>query len=148
MSLTNRDPLAAVPTRLSRWLLFLLARVNARSHAAFQDALVPLGLRPKSFGALTVIVEQGPLSQSALGETLLIVRTTIVAVIDELERSGYVERRRSAVDRRIHSLEATPAGKNALRAAERIGGRTHDELLANLSAEEREQLRALLARIA
>jgi hypothetical protein len=122
MSLTNRDPLAAVPTRLSRWLLFLLARVNARSHAAFQDALVPLGLTPKSFGALTVI--------------------------DELERSGYVERRRSAVDRRIHSLEATPAGKNALRAAERIGGRTHDELLANLSAEEREQLRALLARIA
>jgi DNA-binding MarR family transcriptional regulator len=147
MSLTNREPLA-VPARLAQWPGFLLARAHVRSHAAFQDALTPLGLTPKSFGVLTVIIEAGPLSQAALGEVLLIDRTTMVAVVDELERAGYVERGRSAVDRRVHSLEATPAGQNALRAAERIARRLHDELLSNLDSDEREQLAALLARIA
>jgi DNA-binding MarR family transcriptional regulator len=146
MSLTNRDP-RLVPARLSRWTGFLLARAHVRAHAAFQEALVPLELTPRSFGALTVIVEEGPLSQAALGETLLIDRTTIVAVVDGLERAGYVERRRNTADRRVHALEATPAGTNALRAAERIAQRAHDEMLADLSDAEREQLGALLARI-
>lgn len=146
MSMTNRAPLA-VPVRLARWPGFLLARAHVRAHAAFQDALVPVRLTPKSFGALTVIVENGPLSQAALGETLLIDRTTIVAVVDELERVRYVERRRNAADRRIHSLHATEAGRNALRAAEGIARRCHEEMLAELDVDEREELSALLARI-
>ncbi|HEY5316425.1 MAG TPA: MarR family transcriptional regulator [Solirubrobacteraceae bacterium] len=147
MSLTNRDH-SIVPARLAQWPGFLLARAHVRSHAAFQDALGPLGLTPKSFGALNVIIDAGPLSQAAVGETLLIDRTTMVALVDELERAGYVERRRSIVDRRVHALEATSAGKNALRAAERIARRTHDVILAGLDAGERDQLVALLARIA
>jgi DNA-binding MarR family transcriptional regulator len=147
MSLTKRDP-AVVPERLARWPGFLLARAHLRAHAAFQDALVALELTPKSFGALTVIIDGGPLSQAALGETLLIDRTTMVAVVDELERAGYVERGRNSADRRVHSLQATTAGKNALRAAERVAQRTHDDLLAGLDSGERDQLAALLARIA
>ena len=147
MSLIKRDP-RTVPSRLARWPGFLLARAHVRAHAAFQDGLIPLALTPKSFGALTVIVEDGPLSQAALGETLCIDRTTIVAVVDELERAGYVERRRNAADRRVHHLEVTPAGRDALRLAERVARRAHDELLADLDDGEREQLGALLARIA
>jgi len=137
-----------VPPRLARWTGFLLARAHVRAHAAFQDALTPLGLTPKSFGSLVVITENGPLSQAALGEITLIDRTTMVGIIDELQRAGYVERGRNVADRRVHSLQATPAGKDALRAAERIARRGHDELLADLTADEREQLHALLARIA
>ena len=147
MALTNRDP-RVVPARLAGWPGFLLARAHVRAHAAFQDALVALALTPKSFGALTVIVEEGALSQAALGETLIIDRTTMVAVVDELERAGYVERRRNAADRRVYSLVATTEGRQALRAAERIAQRVHDELLGDLSDAEREQLGALLARIA
>jgi DNA-binding MarR family transcriptional regulator len=149
MSLTNRDrPGAAIPARLSRWPGFLLARAHMRAHAAFQDALAPLGLTPKSFGVLTVIIEAGPLSQAALAEITLIDRTTTVAQVDELERAGYVERGRNAADRRVHSLQATSAGKDALRAAERIAEATHDDLLAGLDGAEREQFAAMLARIA
>lgn len=147
MSPTNREP-ALVPARLRRWPGFLLARAHVRAHAAFQDALVALALTPKSFGALNVIIEDGPLSQAALGEILLIDRTTVVAVVDELERAGYVERRRNAADRRVHSLQATPAGRNALRAAERLARRVNDEILAGLDSDERDQFAALLARIA
>ncbi|MDQ6806970.1 MAG: MarR family transcriptional regulator [Actinomycetota bacterium] len=146
MSLTKPDP--AVPARLAGWTGFLLARAHVRAHTAFHDALVPLALTPKSFGALTVIIENGPLSQAALGETLLTDRTTIVAVVDELERAGYVERGLNRADRRVHSLQATTAGRNALRAGERVAQRVHADLLADLDSAERDQLAALLARVA
>ena len=146
MALTNREP-RVVPERLARWTGYLLARAHVRCHDAFQEALAPLELTPKSFGVLTVIVEQGPLSQAALGETLRIDRTSIVAHVDELERSGYVERGRNSADRRVHFLQATPAGRQALRSAERLGARINDELLAGLDGDERAQLNALLARI-
>ncbi|MDQ6776927.1 MAG: MarR family transcriptional regulator [Actinomycetota bacterium] len=138
----------AFPPGLVRWTGFLLYRAHLRAHAGFQDALAPLNLAPKSFGALAVITEDGPLSQAALGERLVIDRTTIVAVVDELERVGYVERGRNTADRRVHSLQATTAGRNALRAAERVAQRAQDELLADLDSRERDQLAALLARIA
>ena len=147
MALTNRET-RAVPERLTRWTGYLLAHAHLRCHDAFAQALAPLGLSPKSFGILTVIVERGPLSQAALGETLRIDRTSIVAHIDELERAGYVERGRNHADRRVHSLQATPAGLQALRSAERLAGAVNDEMFDALDAEERAQLDALLARIA
>jgi len=150
ISMTDEARLAPMipPASLARWTGFLLARAHQRAHAVFQDALGPLQLTPKSFGALSVITAHGPLSQAALGETLRIDRTTTVAVVDELERAGYVERGRNPSDRRVHSLELTAAGKKALRAAERVARRIQDELLADLNPSEREALRALLARVA
>jgi|SRR5450755_2925367 DNA-binding MarR family transcriptional regulator len=143
-----RDSAPTTPPGLARWTGFLLARAHQRAYALFQNALAPLALTPKSFGALSVIAEHGALSQAALGETLRVDRTTIVAVVDELERAGYVQRGRNSADRRAHSLGVTPAGQRALLEAERVARRTQDELLADLAPHEREELRVLLARVA
>jgi DNA-binding MarR family transcriptional regulator len=140
---TNGESLAP-----GRWTGFLIARAHLRAHALFLDALAPLALTPKSFGSLAVIAERGPLSQAALGELLRIDRTTVVAVVDELERAGYVTRGRDAADRRVHSLLITPAGRRVLGEAEQIADHSHAELLADLSIDERDQLHALLARVA
>jgi MarR family transcriptional regulator, lower aerobic nicotinate degradation pathway regulator len=137
-----------LPAVLTQATGFLLAKAHQRVHSMFQEALAPLELTPKSFGSLALIAEQGPLSQAAVGETLRIDRTTMVAIVDELQHAGYVERGRNAADRRVHSLQATTAGRAALRAGERVARRMHDELLGDLTAGERDQLRALLARIA
>ncbi len=142
---TTADGRSLVP---ARWTGFLIARAHIRAHALFQDALAPLALTPKSFGSLALIAEQGPFSQAALGELLRIDRTTVVAVVDELERAGYVKRGRDATDRRVHSLLVTPAGRHVLGEAEQIADRMHAELLADLDADERDQLHALLARVA
>src|SRR5450755_1233131 len=142
-----RDSAPTTPPGLARWTGFLLARAHQRAYALFQNALAPLALTPKSFGALSVIAEHGALSQAALGETLRVDRTTIVAVVDELERAGYIERGHNPADRRVHSLGVTAAGSDALRVAERAAGASQDDLLAGLYPGEREQLQALLARI-
>ena len=38
-------------------------------------------------------------------------RTTMVAIVDELEAAGFVDRQRNPEDRRAYALEATDAGR-------------------------------------
>jgi len=45
---------------------------------------------------------------------MVVNRTSMVAIADELERRGYVERRRDADDRRSYALHLTNAGRGAL----------------------------------
>jgi DNA-binding MarR family transcriptional regulator len=68
----------------------------------------------------------------------------MVAVVDELERSGYVERRRDPRDRRAYSLQATPKGRRVLQRAAAATERAEDEFLAPLPAADRRRLKRLL----
>lgn len=135
------------PLSLTRWTGFVLAKAHHRAHSLFQAALAPLGVSPKGYGALTALAEIGPVSQAALGEALAIDRTTVVSVVDELERAGYVLRSRSASDRRIYALQLTKGGRRALATANAAAERAHAELLADLTDDERERLRSLLLRV-
>jgi DNA-binding MarR family transcriptional regulator len=69
----------------------------------------------------------------------------MVAVVDELERSGYVERRRNPRDRRAYSLQATAAGRQVLERAADATKHAEDEFLAPLPVAERRRLKRLLA---
>jgi DNA-binding MarR family transcriptional regulator len=129
-------------------LAFLLSQVGAHSAAKFAERLEPLELKPAHAGILRVVEQADGLSQQALGEKLGIFPSRLVAVLDELERLGLVERRDSPTDRRSYALYLTEAGRGAL---ERIGrvGREHQEALCTaLDESERAQLAGFLARIA
>ena len=69
-----------------------------------------------------------------------------VLMLNDLESEGYVERRRDPADRRRHIVEMTPAGHKAMLAAERAMESLEGDVLGALDPEEREALRALLAR--
>jgi DNA-binding MarR family transcriptional regulator len=71
----------------------------------------------------------------------------MVAVVDELERGGLVERRRNADDRRAYSLEATAAGRQVLRRGNEAAKRAEDEFLAPIPAVDRRRLKQLLHRL-
>ena len=123
---------------------FLLGRAHLEHRAIAERGLAPLGLSGKGLGALILLVQEGPRSQQRLGERQGIDRTTMVAVVDELERSGYVERRRDPRDRRAYSLQATAAGRQVLERAADATKRAEDEFLAPLPAAERRRLKRLL----
>ena len=82
--------------------------------AVFQDFARAVGageLTPGQFGALVVIDRNPGLSQTRLGQTLGIDRSTLVAVIDRLEARGLVERANAPKDRRSYALHVSNAGK-------------------------------------
>jgi len=72
----------------------------------------------------------------------------VLSLLDELERNGYVERRRDPGDRRRHLVSLTPAGGEALLELRAIAKRVEKEFLAPLDADERRMLHALLLELA
>ncbi len=109
--------------------------------------LAPLGFSVRAFGVLTLLAGAGPLSQQAIGEHLKIDRTTMVAMIDELEQLELVRRERDTRDRRAYAVTLTAKGKRAQRRAVAALDGARDEFFAPLSPREREQFFQMLKRL-
>ncbi|SRR5581483_10284601 len=131
----------ATPTAGVLGLLSRFARVVYRQ--ASEEAL---GIRLKQLAALDYLRERGGTTQQELGQGMLVDANNCVILLNDLEQAGYVVRRRDPSDRRRHIVEMTPAGAEALAAAERRLQAVEDEVLRNLSAAERAKLRSLLAK--
>jgi len=137
-----------LPASLTGHTAFWVAKLGWSATKLLMRALEPLGLRPKHYAVLSVLTEEGPRSQQALGEALNIDASTMVALIDDLERDGLAERRRNPDDRRAYAIHSTDAGRSVHKRARRAVKAMDDELLAPLDDLERAQLHDLLVRVA
>jgi DNA-binding MarR family transcriptional regulator len=136
-----------LPPALADRLGPLLGRAHDAHRVLSQEALAPLGLSPKGFGALAVLATEGAMSQQRLAERQGIDRTTMVAVVDELERVGALRRRRDANDRRAYALEVTPAGRRLVDRARAAVVSAEERFLAPLADAERRDLKDALRRL-
>ena len=134
-----------VPAALAGNTGFLLGKVHELARDRFEAALRPLGLRARHYGVLAAVAEQGPVAQNALGDRLNIDRSTMVAVIDDLEAAGRVTRRRNVYDRRAYQIQLTDKGRSLLHQANQVVGRVQDEVFAPLDRAQRDQLHTALA---
>jgi DNA-binding MarR family transcriptional regulator len=105
-----------------------------------------IGIRLKQFIALDYLREQGGTTQQQLGETLHLDKNNCVILLNDLEEDGFVARRRDPADRRRHIVEMTSDGERALEKAEVKLETLEDQVIGNLSNEERATLRDLLAK--
>ena len=137
-------PSAEAPvTEFAGQLFFRLWRA---SHIRAADALGSVGLTPALFGLLNVIGAREGAIQQELGAAMGIDRSTMVALIDQLESAGLAKRRPSPTDRRAREIAITPKGRRLLERARRMISETEDEVLAGLTAKERRELVGLLRR--
>ncbi len=72
----------------------------------------------------------------------------LVPFLDELEERGAVERRDNAADCRLYALHLTAKGAKLLAEVGRVAKAHDDATCAALTAAERQQLAALLGKIA
>jgi MarR family transcriptional regulator, lower aerobic nicotinate degradation pathway regulator len=133
-----------MPDALAERLGPLLGRAHDAHRRLSLQALAPLGLSVKAVGAMTVLEAEGPLSQRRLAERQGIDRTTMVAVVDELERLGAAERHRDPGDRRANALRLTASGRRLLARARTAVAVAEEAFLAPLSEAEQRRLRAAL----
>jgi DNA-binding MarR family transcriptional regulator len=127
---------------------FLLAQLGAYAASRFAERIAEIDLTPPQTGLLRAIAAQPGRSQQALATLLGTPPSRLVTLVDGLDERGFVERRRNPDDRRLHALHLTEEGEKLLR---RIGevARAHDEAICGtLEPEERDTLRALLAKLA
>lgn len=135
-------------TRGSSGAAFLLAQVGAHAAAKFGERLGQLELIPAHAGIFRILAATPAITQQALAAALGTVPSRIVALVDQLETKGLVERRVQEVDRRSYALHLTDKGRLMLQAIGRVAREHQETLLAALSAEERDALAGYLERVA
>jgi DNA-binding MarR family transcriptional regulator len=91
--------------------------------------------------------ERGPMNQATLAGLLGFAPRSVTDTVDALERDGLVTRTEDKADRRARIVALTPAGRDALGAAQVTRGKAMNEIFGSLSARERATLAALLATI-
>ena len=125
----------------------LFFRLWRATHARTAEVLDSVGLTPPLFALLNVISAREGAIQQELGSALGIDRSTMVSLIDQLESAGLASRRPSAKDRRAREIAITPKGRRLLQRARGLISRVEDEILAGLTADERDELLTLLRRV-
>ena len=127
---------------------FLLAQVGAHAASQFATRLAALELMPPHAGILRILGAQPAITQQALAGALGTQPSRLVALVDELEARGLVERRENPDDRRRYDLHLTVAGRAMLEAVERVGREHQQAMLAALNEDEQRQLAGFLRRVA
>jgi len=122
----------------------LFFRLWRASHTRVAEALASIGMTPASFGLLNVLGERDGAIQQELGAAMGIDPSTMVSLLDDLERAGLAKRRPRPTDRRAREVVITPKGRRALERGRRLAGQVEDEVLQGLTAAERRQLLGLL----
>ena len=126
-------------------LIALLIQANKALHRRTSEEL--LGMRLKAFLLLGYVRDRGAVSQQELETGLLMDANSVVLLLNETEAAGFSVRRRDPADRRRHMVELTASGRASVERAENAREGIEDEVLSDLSPDERKTLRKLLRRV-
>lgn len=127
---------------------FLLAQLGAHAAQLFGQRIAEVDLTPPLTGVLRAVATGPGRSQQEIATQLGTVPARMVALVDDLDQRGLVERTRNPDDRRLYALYLTDAGRDMLTTVGAIAAQHDDVLLTALEPSEREQLHAMLRRIA
>lgn len=124
-----------------------LRRAQLAVFKHFMATVAQEDITPGLYGTLVLIDRNQGMSQSDLARALSLDRSTMVAVIDQLERRGLVQRLKDPGDRRRHALHLTAGGRSFLDRVRRRVGEHERTIAQDLSEQERQQLFTLLRKL-
>ncbi len=128
-------------------LAFLLSQVGIYAARQFSERIAEVGLHPPLFRVLNLVDAGEGRSQQAIGEAIEVPPSRMVALVDELEQRGLVERRPHPTDRRVRALYLTAKGRRTLARGREIARAHEEELTKGMAAADRKRLTQLLQKI-
>ena len=123
---------------------FLLTDAAHLLRKLIDRRLQPLGLSRAQWSVLAILSNQEGLSQSQISDELEIEKSTTGRLIDQVERSGWIERRPIPGDRRLWGIHLTDRARQLIAEVESIVLNTRAEMLRGLSAEQQQTLSEML----
>ncbi|MFG2587991.1 MarR family transcriptional regulator [Streptomyces sp. NBC_01166] len=122
-----------------------LLRLTRRLQRIQSRQLEPIGITPAQFRLLrTTAHYDGAPRMADLAERLDVVPRAVTTLVDGLEASGRVRRAPDPANRRVVRIEITEEGRAVLRSMRAARKAAAEEILAPLTAEQREVLGGLL----
>ncbi|MFF5293953.1 MarR family winged helix-turn-helix transcriptional regulator [Paractinoplanes globisporus] len=123
---------------------YLLKHAQMALAARTAESLGPLGINGRELAVLTVLGAGPALAQQQAAAKLNVDRTTMVDLVDALERKGLVERRSDPKDRRRNLVHLTALGQKTQAEGNRLYQETERALLTE---EDGRDLKRLLRRL-
>ncbi|WP_433532625.1 MarR family winged helix-turn-helix transcriptional regulator [Micromonospora sp. CA-263727] len=136
-----------VPQRLAVKPSWLISQLAVHVRRLVTDGSAAAGARGYHYRILAALHEFGPASQAQLGRRCRIDRSDVVAAVNELVEQGFVDRTPDPEHGRRNRVTLTRSGLQQLRRMDGVLDQVQDELLAPLSAEDRQTLTRLLGRV-
>jgi MarR family transcriptional regulator for hemolysin len=133
----DADPPAGCGDCLTTNLGWLLSQASYAYGCEVAAALEPLGLGSRGVCVLSAAMT-GEYTQTQLAQAIGLDKTMMMVTLDELERLGLAERRRSASDRRAHIVTVTSAGETSLAEAQKIIYGVQEAVLDALPGAQRD----------
>jgi MarR family transcriptional regulator, lower aerobic nicotinate degradation pathway regulator len=136
------------PAELARFTGFLLNWLGTQARRRFVERLEPHGFHPREYGVMHVVGARPGVTQEELAAESNVDRTSMVALLDDLEARGIAERRVHPSDRRKRCIFLTPEGERTLETLRDVALEVGEETFAPLTLDERRRLEALLRKLA
>ena len=114
---------------------------------AFDRELSGLDITPVIFGVLEVLSHNKGLTQTRLANAIGLDRSSLVPLLDKLQKRNLVAREASTKDRRSNHLFLTPEGGRLLAKVDKHVKLHEQRILASLSKTETRQLFKLLTKV-
>lgn len=125
-------------------------------HRAAQRIKIDLDELARAYGlsgfrdwiVLAALVSGGKRTQLALGHEVALDKTTLMALLDRLERDGFIVRTVDPQDRRARVPEVTAKGREVQEKLQSCRDGVENAMLAQFTDEERHTFQHVLRRIA
>ncbi|MFD8687416.1 MarR family winged helix-turn-helix transcriptional regulator [Streptomyces sp. NPDC059651] len=122
-----------------------LLRLTRRLQRIQSRQLEPIGITPAQFRLLRTVAHcEGPPRMADLAQRLDVVPRAVTTLVDGLEAGGRVRRIPDPDSRRVVRIEITEEGIATLRSLRSARRAAAEEILAPLTADQREVLGGLL----
>ncbi len=127
------------------YLGYLLRQAAAAHRHRMEKALADLSITPPQFAVLTMLRAYPGHSNADLARLALLTPQTVILIVANLERAGFIWRRRHEVHGRIQHLELTESGAALLGEATARARELERDLAAGLEPAEEGAIRRWLA---
>lgn len=127
---------------------YLLKRAQNELRTAMERGMVGTDLTMSRYAALVSLDETDGLTNAALARRSFVTPQTMVRVLQDLDRDGYVTRKPNPDSGREVLTSLTDSGRALLREGHQISAAVHGQLLTDIDDNELTTLTTLLGRIA
>ena len=126
---------------------YLVHRTDVKMTNYFTKRLKPYGVTPEQWSIISILCSQRGTTQKELAEAIDKDQTTVVRMIQSMERKEIVMKIFNDQDRRSHYLFLTEKGDEIKKTVLPVVKDAHQSVTSNLSKEEIQQLKTLLNKL-
>lgn len=133
--------------RVDAYPFYLLNRTVSRYNIVIEAELRRIGIDIPTWRVLMVLGERSPLPIAQIARSTVINISTMMRIVERMEKAGLIEARQSTADGRVTELLLTDLGREKLATAREVTAPFYRKLIKGFSARDFAKLIDLLNRL-